>query len=419
MPIITKSEAEKKDFVIVKDKKTSAIARIVAPHPLQIGVEGFKDCTLTVKGDECIEGSLTINHGVKGVFKLPDGTPSVKEGPGIKVIPHSDGGITISTLQAVNNLITVGRGLTSVSASDGGLTLSLSPNIRQVTAGSGLVSRIVSDTLQISLDRTDVATFAGGTFTGPLVAAGGLSGSLQFLQDGMTPFIVGGTGISVVTGSNGQVTISSTYQDMNDEITGSLSSYITAGPGIQILTGSSGQIQISVTGSLTSSGSPPAAAGVGTELVMNGALTGIFDGLNRVFQLDAVPADSSTLMLWMNGQLLVQGSDYVVSGSAVTLIDGLSPVEGDVLRAMYTRQVSAKLYALNERPTNLISSGSIMTGMRLARRPDPSSSLMLFLNGQLMTQGDDSDYSLQEETVTFNRPFLTDDVVLTTYSYAV
>lgn len=382
MPTITKKEAEKKDFVIVKDKNTSVISRIVAPHPLQIGIDGFRDCTLTVKGNECIEGSLVINHGAKGVFKLPDGTPSVKEGTGIRVTPRDDGGITISTTQEVSSLISAGRGIISAPAQNGGIILSLASNIRQVIAGDGLVSNIINDVMHLSIDRTQLLSMSGGMFTGPVVAAGGISGSLQFLQDGTTPYLV-------------------------------------AGPGIEITTGSSGQVTISSSGSASNQDNSRIAGAVGTELVMNGTLVGSIDGLNRTFQLDAAPADTSTFMLWMNGQLLTQGSDYSVSGSCVTLVEGLSPVDGDVLRTMYSKQVSAKLYAISERPTALITSGSLMTGMQLARRPDPSSSLMLFLNGQLLTQGTENDYSLQDDSVTFNRPFLTDDVVLTTYSYAV
>jgi hypothetical protein len=265
---------------------------------------------------------------------------------------------------------------------NGGVTLSLASNIRQVIAGDGLVSNIINDVMHLSIDRTQLLSMSGGMFTGPVVAAGGISGSLQFLQDGITPYLV-------------------------------------AGPGIEITTGSSGQVTISSSGSASNQDNSRIAGAVGTELVMNGTLAGSIDGLNRMFQLDAAPADTSTFMLWMNGQLLTQGSDYSISGSCVTLVEGLSPVDGDVLRTMYSKQVSAKLYAISERPTALITSGSLMTGMQLARRPDPSSSLMLFLNGQLLTQGAENDYSLQDDSVTFNRPFLTEDIVLTTYSYAV
>lgn len=288
MPVITKKEAELKDFVIVKDKKSNSISRIIAPHSLQIGIDGFAKSGLVVKGDETIEGSLIILGGVKGAFTLPNGTPSVRAGAGMSVVSLANGAIVLSTLDAVNNNIFVGRGITS-SSSDLGITLSLLPEFKPVTASSGINSTIINDVISLSIDRTDIVSFAGGIFTGAINAAAGLSGSLQVLSDGIT-------------------------------------AYLTAGAGIEIVTSSSGQIQISST---------------------------------------------------------------------------------------------AKLYSFNEEPTALITSGSLITGIQLSKSPDPSSSLMLFVNGQLMTQGNDNDYTLGNEIVTFNTPFLADDVIRSTFSYVV
>jgi hypothetical protein len=160
-----------------------------------------------------------------------------------------------------------------------------------------------------------------------------------------------------------------------------------------------------------------AGSSFNSELVMNGDILGSRDGVNKSFSLPDVPADPSGFMLWLNGQLLTQGFDYSISGSDLTFLSSLAPVSTDIIRSMYSRRVASKSYALSELPMQTFSSGSVLTGIRLANAPDPASSLMLFLNGQLLTQGPEHDYSLQAETVTFNKPLLAEDIILTTYCY--
>ena len=60
-----------------------------------------------------------------------------------------------------------------------------------------------------------------------------------------------------------------------------------------------------------------------------------------------------------------------------------------------------------------------MTGLTLPHEPDPGDSLMLFLNGQLLTQGGAHDYQLTGSAVTFSAHIASADVVRATYSYAV
>lgn len=57
-----------------------------------------------------------------------------------------------------------------------------------------------------AINNSVVATISGSTFTGATLHTAGLSGSLTRLTDGRS-YIVGGTGITVTSASNGQVTI--------------------------------------------------------------------------------------------------------------------------------------------------------------------------------------------------------------------
>lgn len=156
-----------------------------------------------------------------------------------------------------------------------------------------------------------------------------------------------------------------------------------------------------------------------SELIMNGLIVGEKDGANKSFSLPDLPTDPTSFMLWLNGQLLTQGSDYSISSLNLTFLGSLAPASTDIIRSMYSRRVISKSYALSERPIQAFSSGSTLTGIKLANIPDPADSLMLFLNGQLLTQGSEHDYDLQDETVTFNKSLITDDIILTTYCYGI
>lgn len=63
---------------------------------------------------------------------------------------------------------------------------------------------------------------------------------------------------------------------------------------------------------------------------------GAIDGTNAAFTLAAVPAASS-LKLYRNGIRLTQGSDYTLSGQAITFAAGAVPQPNDSLMADYRR----------------------------------------------------------------------------------
>ena len=472
MPPITKSDVRKQDFIVVKEKNNVDIAKIVAPHELQVGIDGFKNTSLKVKGSGFIDGSLEVGGGIRGALKLPDGSLAIRAGNGLKVLDAGSGAVTLSLGTATGGIETIirpgdglmssvsngiltlslnrettlphfvegtgvrisrlanaytfaldtayiaatsagivipsGSGLVGTATSDGRLSLSLdtsfipsrqsfvpgvginfltgtdgsivisstasgssTPNVIAVDGISGSLS---SGTLTLSLDRTGIAQLNGATFTGQIVAQGGLSGSLTTLSDGLTHYLKAGTGISLLTGSNGQIEISA-----------------NAG----------------------------ASSGLGAQLVLNDAPSGAQDGENLSFELTDQPADPNSFMLWLNGQLLTQGLDYALVGKQINFVSSLAPEGADVLRAMYSKTVAAKLYAINAQPAQLAIQDSTMTGLTLPHDPDPNDSLMLFLNGQLLTQGNDNDYRLSGREVTFSALVEAVDVVRATYSYAV
>lgn len=148
------------------------------------------------------QGSFSGTEGLTGSLqRLVSGLTYLVGGTRILITTQSNGQVLIAAEAA------------DVSASYvviGGNTGSL-PNERSLVAGPGILifdggaNNIVSATI----DNNVVATLTGSTYSGPVKAAGGLSGSLQRLTTGET-YLAAGTGISVTTQSNGQVVIGNT-----------------------------------------------------------------------------------------------------------------------------------------------------------------------------------------------------------------
>jgi hypothetical protein len=81
---------------------------------------------------------------------------------------------------------------------------------------------------------------------------------------------------------------------------------------------------------------------------------------------------------------------------------------------MYQKSVTVKQFVLNESASIVSVSGSL--GVSLNQAPNPAQSLMLFMNGQLLTQN--TDYILSGSSVQFLAPFVnSEDIFLATYSY--
>ena len=85
---------------------------------------------------------------------------------------------------------------------------------RALVAGTGLFSTDggANSSITLAINNNVVATISGSRFTGPVIAAGGLSGSLSQLSTGIS-YLIAGPGISIFTSSNGQITISSPWTD--------------------------------------------------------------------------------------------------------------------------------------------------------------------------------------------------------------
>lgn len=91
--------------------------------------------------------------------------------------------------------------VTSEPGLTGARVIAVGTGINKVDGGAG-------GNLTLSVNDGVVATLTGSRFSGPIRAAGGLSGSLQQLDGGLS-YLVAGPEVSVVSQSSGQVIVSS------------------------------------------------------------------------------------------------------------------------------------------------------------------------------------------------------------------
>jgi hypothetical protein len=133
---------------------------------------------------QALTGTYVVaSTGFSGsLTRLTDGSSYLVAGAGIAITTGSNGSVVIT------NDGTVG-------------------DIASVNAGTGLLGGGTSGHVTLNINDSVVATISGATFTGATRHTAGLSGSLTNLTDGSS-YLRAGDGITVITGSNGSVTIS-------------------------------------------------------------------------------------------------------------------------------------------------------------------------------------------------------------------
>ena len=244
------------------------------------------------------------------------------------------------------------------SGSNGSIQFSLDGDF---SSSSGLVFVTGSERLGVGTDNPNAKLHVvGGTIwgdsasdlhqvTGSAVFATGLSGSLTQLADGR--------------------------------------SYLVAGPNVSIVTSSDGQITISAGGSGYGSASEI------SKMSWMETPAGTVDGVNMVFTLTHPPTPNNSLMFYVNGVLQSPGSikDYTLASD--TIITNFAPISGSQIVATYsyvTVPESGANISWMEIPSGVIDGSNSYFGLQHV--PHPPTSLMLYYNGVLQRQGLDGDY---------------------------
>jgi hypothetical protein len=203
-----------------------------------------------------------------------------------------------------------------------------------------------------------------------------ISGSLTALSDG-SPYLVAGQNIAISTGSNGQITISSTTDP-----------------------------------------SPPPPSPQNINIVWMETPSGDADGINMVFELASSPSPANSLMFFVNGVLQKQGDnyDYTLNDNVVALLN--APNNGSNLTATYTYQPtpSAGDYvSWAETPAGDIDSVNVV--FTLQHTPFPLSGLMFYVNGILQIQGENYDFLASDNIVILKTAPIVGSNLSATYPY--
>jgi hypothetical protein len=128
----------------------------------------------------------------------------------------------------------------------------------------------------------------------------------------------------------------------------------------------------------------------GNSASYNDALTpsGLINGSNTAFTLPSAPSPTQFLLLYLNGELQIQGSDYTLAGANITMAIAPQPTSGgtpaDWLAAWSRIDGDATGSASAEVPSGAIDGSN--AAFTLAATP-VTSTLMLFLNRVLLLPG--------------------------------
>jgi len=257
-----------------------------------------------------------------------------------------------------------------VTITDGG------PGATLLLTVSGSGGSGIPGGLDTQIQFNDGGVFGGDTNftfnkTTDTLTVTNLSGSLTRLQDG-SPYLIAGSNVTIATGSNGSITISS-----------------------------------------TGGGATTAALTSWMEIPVGDA-----DGINMVYTLNYSPSPTNNLMFYVNGVLQIQGATYDYALSSNTIVMNYAPSTGSNLIATYTYVTTPPVGSYTswmEFPSG--AADGVNNIFVLVNSPNPSSALMFYNNGVLQRQGLVADYTISGSTITMNYVPNSGSNIVATYPY--
>ncbi len=164
---------------------------------------GVNDSIVATLTGSVFTGNVKFNSGLSGSLQQTTGGLSyLVAGSNVTVTSASNGQVTIAGTTfapLASAYVTIGSDTTLTSE-------------RSLTAGTGLflTDAGANSTVTLGVNDRFFAALTGSTFSGPIVASstGGITGSITKVPSGIS-YIAGSGGTTVVSASNGQITVSS------------------------------------------------------------------------------------------------------------------------------------------------------------------------------------------------------------------
>ena len=208
----------------------------------------------------------------------------------------------------------------------------------------------------------------------------------------------GGTTSGTSAISIGQVTGLSSYLNALstslNTVTSSYSGFNTTLAGLGTSVSNLNTTVNNITNNATPGGASGTPGFIDTEVPF-----GTIDGNNTAFALANAPNPSSSLMLFVNGILQTNGTDFSLASNRITFASVSKPHTGDVLQASYrVGATSAITFVDGATPSGTVNGANV--SFALPSAPNPVSSLKLYKNGILMMPN--LDYTLNGSVITFS-----------------
>jgi uncharacterized protein YoxC len=290
-----------------------------------------------------------------------------------------------SDLAAINSSL---AGLTTTENALTGTVSSNTSSIATLSTGLDDLKATVSTISTSVAAMNDSLTGLTGTVNGIGATVGALSSSVTDLTSTVA-------GISSTAGA-----LSSTVSGLTSTVAGIGNTVTTQGNTITTLSNTVTSLNAQVD-SLTAGSSSAVFADGETP-------SGTMDGSNGTFTLAAAPAPAVSLQLYRNGLEQASGTDFSLSGSTITFLNGNFPKSTDIVQAFYrvTGTGQAATFSDAEVPGGTID-GTNKT-FTLTATPNPVLSLKLYKNGMLLQQN--GDYTLSGATITFTATQVTPQI---------